>query len=164
MWDQDHDNDWIPTGTIEFFDGSTSLGTATVNGSGVATITLVGPTSPIVGSHSLTAQYSGDSDFSAITSTVTTHVITKASSSGVVTTTVTSSLNPSVYGDTVTLSISVVSSVGIQPTGTVSVMDGATNLGTLPLDSSGNASITIPVFTAGTHTITVTYSGDSNYN
>jgi hypothetical protein len=43
-------------------------------------------------------------------------------------------------------------------------MDGATNLGTLPLDSSGNASITIPVFTAGTHTITVTYSGDSNYN
>jgi hypothetical protein len=90
-------------------------------------------------------------------------VVTKASSSSVVTTTVTSSLNPSVYGDTVTLSISVTSSVGIQPTGTVSVVDGANNLGTLTLNANGNASITIPVFTAGTHNIVVTYSGDSNY-
>jgi hypothetical protein len=164
MWDQDHDTDWIPTGTIQFFDGATSLGTATVGLTGAATITLVGPTSLTVGSHSLTAQYSGDSDFSAITSTTTTHVVTKANSSSVVTTTVSSSLNPSVYGDSVTLSVGVVSSVGSQPTGTVLLMDGATSLGTLTLDSNGNASIMIPLFTAGTHTITVTYSGDNNYN
>ena len=55
------------------------------------------------------------------------------------------------------------SMVTIQPTGTVSVVDGANNLGTLTLNASGNASITIPVFTAGTHNIVVTYSGDSNY-
>ena len=111
----------------------------------------------------LTVQYSGDEDFSALTSAPIIHVVTKASSTGVVTTAVTSSLNPSIYGDTVTLSISVTSSVGIQPTGTVSVVDGANNLGTLTLNASGNASITIPVFTAGTHNIVVTYSGDSNY-
>jgi hypothetical protein len=44
------------------------------------------------------------------------------------------------------------------------LMDGTTNLGTLTLDSNGNASIIIPLFAAGTHTITVTYSGDNNYN
>jgi hypothetical protein len=91
-------------------------------------------------------------------------VVTKASSSSVVTTTVTSSLNPSVYGDAVALSINVISSVGIQPTGSVTVVDGSTTLGTLTLNASGNASITIPVFTAGTHNIVVTYSGDNNYN
>jgi hypothetical protein len=43
-------------------------------------------------------------------------------------------------------------------------MDGTTSLGTPALDGSGNASITIPAFTAGVHSIVVTYSGDSNYN
>jgi hypothetical protein len=162
--DQDNSSGWIPTGSVQFFDGLTSLGTATVNGSGQASITLVGATALAVGSHSVTAQYSGDTQFANLTSGITTHVVTKANSGSVVTTAVTSSLNPSIYGDTVTLSINVSSSVGIQPTGTVTVVDGSTLLGTLNLDSSGNASITVPVFTAGTHTIVVTYSGDSNYN
>jgi Bacterial Ig-like domain (group 3) len=161
--DQDNSDGWIPSGTVQFFDGATSLGTANVDGTGKATVTLVGATSLAVGSHSLTAQYSGDSQFSSLTSGTVTHAVTKANSASVVTTTVNSSLNPSVYGDTVTLSINVSSSVGIQPTGTVTVMDGTTSLGTLTLDASGNASITVPVFTAGTHTIVVTYSGDSNY-
>jgi len=153
-----------PTGSVQFYDGATLLGTAALNGSGAASITLTGATSLAVGSHSLTMQYSGDSQFNSGTSTVVTHVVTKASSSSVVATTVTSSLNPSVYGDSVTLSIHVSSSVGVQPTGTVSVMDGTTSLGTPALDGSGNASITIPAFTAGVHSIVVTYSGDSNYN
>ena len=162
--DQDNDDNWIPTGTVQFFDGATLIGTGTLNASGQTSITLVGATSLIVGSHSLTVQYSGDEDFSALTSSPIIHVVTKASSNSVVTTTVTSSLNPSVYGDTVTLSINVTSSVGIQPTGSVTVVDGSTTLGTLTLDASGNASITIPVFTAATRNIVVTYSGDNNYN
>lgn len=162
--DQDNDDNWIPTGTVTFYDGTTMVGSGTLNASGQASITLVGPTSLVVGSHSLTVQYGGDEDFSALTSGPIVHVVTKASSSSVVTTTVTSSLNPSVYGDPVTLSINVSSSVGIHPTGSVTVVDGGTTLGTLTLDASGNATITIPVFTAGTHSIVVTYSGDSNYN
>ena len=153
-----------PTGTVQFFNGATSLGTATVDGTGKATITLVGSTSLGVGSNSLTGQYSGDGQFSGVTSSIVTHVVSQVSSDSVVTTTVSSSLNPSIYGDAVTLSINVSSSVGAQPTGTVTIMDGSTNLGAPTLDGSGNASITIPVFTAGTHTIVVTYSGDANYN
>jgi hypothetical protein len=154
----------LPTGTAEFFDGVTSLGTASVDGSGKATVTLSGATALAVGSHVLTVQYSGDSQFSAQTSGTVTHVVTKADSSSVVTTTVSSSLNPSVYGDSVTLTIHVSSSVGVQPTGSVTVADGATTLGTPTLDGSGNATVTIPAFTAGAHTIVVTYSGDGNYN
>jgi hypothetical protein len=43
-------------------------------------------------------------------------------------------------------------------------MDGSTSLGTPSLDASGKASITISTLGAGTHSIVVTYSGDSNYN
>jgi hypothetical protein len=162
--DQDGDPDWIPTGTAKIYDGATLLGQGSLDASGKFSVTLVAGTSQIVGSHSITVQYGGDVDFSALTSAPLTHIVTKVTSSSVVTTTVTSSLNPSVYGDSVTLSINVSSSVGIQPTGTVTVKDGATTLGTPTLDASGNTTITIPVFTAGTHSITVTYSGDSNYN
>lgn len=153
-----------PSGTAQFFDGAVLVGTGSLDGTGKATITLTGSGSLAAGSHSLTAKYSGDSQFSSVTSTTVVHVVTKATSSSVVTTTVTSSINPSVYGDTVTLSIHVSSSVGIQPTGLVTVVDGTTTLGTPTLDSSGNAAITDPAFSAGSHTIVVTYSGDSNYN
>ena len=128
------------------------------------TLTLVGSTSLAAGSHSITIQYGGDSNFFSATSSAISHSVTKASSSSVVTTAVTSSLNPSVYGDSVTLSIHVSSSVGVEPTGSVTLMDGSTSLGTPSLDGSGNASVTIPAFNAGSHTIVVTYSGDSNYN
>jgi hypothetical protein len=166
LWDQSDSNGWVPSGTVQFFDGGTSLGTATVDGTGKATITFSGLSSLAAGSHTLTAQYSGDSTFAASTSSAVTHLVTKANSSTAVTTAVTSSRNPSVYGDSVKFSINVSSSVGVQPTGTVSVVDQttSTNLGTLPLDGSGNANVTSSAFTAGAHSVVVTYSGDSNYD
>lgn len=60
-----------PTGTVTFMDGSFSLGTGTLSG-GVATITN---SSLPVGSHAITAIYSGDSNFSAGTSAVFTESI-----------------------------------------------------------------------------------------
>jgi hypothetical protein len=46
-----------PTGTVTFLDGATSIGTGTLNTSGVATFTT---TSLAVGSQSITASYAGD--------------------------------------------------------------------------------------------------------
>jgi hypothetical protein len=162
--DQDNDDDWIPTGTVQFYDGTTLVGTGTLNSSGQATITLVGATSLGAGTHSLAVVYSGDDDFNSGTSSAITHTVTKADSASVVTTTVSSSVNPSVYGDAITLSFNVVSSVGVQPTGSLSVVDGATTLGTVTLDGSGNGTLAVPLFTAGSHSVVATYSGDSNYN
>jgi hypothetical protein len=53
------------TGTVTFMDGSTVLGTGPLNGGGVATFIATGPAT---GTHSITAQYGGDSNNQASTS------------------------------------------------------------------------------------------------
>jgi hypothetical protein len=80
-------------------------------------------------------------------------------------TTVASSSNPSVYGQALTLTatVGVVGFGSGTPTGTVTFMDGNTTLGTVALNSSGQASITIASLSVGTHTITALYSGDPSF-
>jgi hypothetical protein len=62
----------IPTGVVSFFDGSTLLGTGTLNGAGVATFTT---STLAVGSHSITAFYNGDVKDGTNTSNTVTQVI-----------------------------------------------------------------------------------------
>jgi hypothetical protein len=160
--DQDNDDDWIPTGTVTFYDGVTAIGTATLN-NGTASISVNGTASLTGGSHELTVQYSGDEDFNAGTSSAVAYTVTKANSASTITQTVTSSKNPAIFGDSVTLTYQLTSSVGVTPIGTLTVVDGSATLGTITL-SNGTATVTVPVFTAGTHSIVATYSGDGNYN
>lgn len=47
-------------------------------------------------------------------------------------------------------------------TGSITLRDGATVLATVPLQS-GKATIDVPLMTAGVHTLTADYSGDSSY-
>lgn len=78
---------------------------------------------------------------------------------------ITLSANPSpvVVGNPTTISAQVGSSyyppVSTIPTGTVTFAEGQTPLGTVPLDAAGQAQITATL-SRGTHTLTVTYSGD----
>jgi len=58
-----------PTGTVTFLDGTTTLGTGTLSASGVATYAT---SALATGAHSITAQYGGDSNFAASTSTALT--------------------------------------------------------------------------------------------
>jgi hypothetical protein len=55
----------VPTGTVTFLDGSTSLGTGPLNASGVATFNT---STLAAGSHSITASYGGDTNNAASTS------------------------------------------------------------------------------------------------
>jgi hypothetical protein len=62
-----------PTGTATFYDGATSIGTDTLDSSGIATFST---TSLAAGSHSITATYGGNAAFAASTSSAVTVTIT----------------------------------------------------------------------------------------
>jgi hypothetical protein len=145
-----------PTGTVVFYDGLTSIGSATLS-SGKAAISV---SSLAAGSHSITAAYQGSSTFASSTSAVLTQVV-----NGVTTaTTLASSLNPSTFGQSVTFTAAVTSSSGT-PTGTVVFTDASTSttLGSATL-VSGTASISVSSLAAGSHSITAAYQGSAGFN
>jgi uncharacterized repeat protein (TIGR03803 family) len=79
------------------------------------------------------------------------------------TTTLTTSLNPSTYGQAVTFSAAVTSSLGAPPDGeTVTFMKGATVLGTGTL-SGGWASFAASTLPVGTNAVRAVYGGDSKF-
>jgi subtilase family serine protease len=73
--------------------------------------------------------------------------------------TVSSSPNPSFYGQSVTLTATVTPSAA---TGSVQFFDGLNLLGTAAL-SGGQAALPILSFSVGSHSITAQYGGDSNF-
>jgi hypothetical protein len=75
-------------------------------------------------------------------------------------TAVSSTLNPSTFGQSVTFTANVVAAGAA--TGTVTFRDGSTVLATVPL-SSGQASLNTSALTAGSHSITASYSGDMRF-
>ena len=81
------------------------------------------------------------------------------------TTTLTSSPNPSTYGQQVTFTAVVTSADGAAPPDgeTVAFMKGKTQLGTGTL-SDGSATFTTSTLLVGTTTVTAVYSGDSVYD
>lgn len=72
------------------------------------------------------------------------------------TTTLTSSKNPSLFGDAVTFSSNVTTAAGGQGAGSVNFFDGSTLLANVPL-VSGIATVTTPSLARGSHQIVATY-------
>jgi hypothetical protein len=138
------------TGTVQFLDGATVVGTVPVSG-GVAVLTV---TSFAAGTHSITATYSGDANNSGSTSAVVAETVNKAATTAALVATP----NPATAGTAVTLSAAVSPATA---TGTVQFLDGATVLGAATLNR-GLASLTTSTLAAGTHSITAAYSGDAN--
>ena len=139
------------TGSVQFFNGSVLLGTSPLSGGGTAQFAT---TALPVGTDSLTAVYSGDTNWAGGTSTALSQTVNKI----VTTTTLTSSLNPSMVGASITLTAIVSPSTA---TGTVQFLDGAAVLGTSTL-ANGSATFSATSLTQGTHSITAVYSGDAN--
>ena len=79
-------------------------------------------------------------------------------------TAISSSLNPSVTGQPVTLTATVLPApaAGGTPTGTVTFRDGTTTLGSRSL-SAGQATFGTSTLTIGSHSMTATYEGDANF-
>jgi autotransporter-associated beta strand protein len=149
-----------PTGTVTFLEGSASLGTATLDSNGRASI----QTSALsTGSHLITARYTGTSDFATSTASLTQTV--NPVSPVATTTVLTSSPNPSSLGQLVifTATVSgVVAGTGTA-TGTVSFRDGTMTLGTATLSGGRATFSTSSLIGPSSHSITAVYSGDSNF-
>jgi hypothetical protein len=148
----------IPTGTVAFVDGGTNIGSVAVDGTGNASLQI---NSLNVGNHSITATYSGDANFQASTSAPSSLTVNASPS----TTTLSTAPNPSVFGQVVMLTASVAASGGGggTPSGAVTFSEGASTLGSVSLDNTGRASLSLNSLTAGSHSITASYSGDGNF-
>jgi len=79
------------------------------------------------------------------------------------TTSLSSSANPSSFGQGVTFTATVTPQTPGAPTGTVTFSDGSLQLGQATI-SNGTASLTTSGFAIGSHSITAAYSGDSHYS
>jgi subtilisin family serine protease len=138
------------TGPVTFFDGETVLGTVNLS-SGSASLPLSTLTA---GTHSVTAMYYGSNNHQASESGAVPVTVNQATSM----TSLASSPNPSIFGQSVTLTATVSPSAA---TGTVTFYDGTGQLGTGTL-SGGRAAFSTSGLTTGDHTITATYGGDAN--
>ena len=85
-------------------------------------------------------------------------MVSKATTTGALT----SSLNPSSQGQSVTFTVTETGQYGGTPTGNVTFYNGTAALTTVAL-SGGTASYSTSSLTAGTHSITAVYAGDSNF-
>jgi hypothetical protein len=144
-----------PRGKVEFLNGTTIVATPTlISGSAEYTTSKLPP-----GTNSINTVYEGDYNNSGSTSKDVNQVVRKATT----TTTLTSSPNPSNYGQTVTFRATVLPQFSGTSTGNVVFKDGAKTLKTAAL-SGGESSYTTSTLVSGTHNITATYNGSTSFD
>lgn len=148
-----------PTGTVTFSEGATTLCNAVALSGGIATCTV---SSFAVGGHAVTATYGGDIANTSSAGTLNQTVNPAASQ-----TVLTSSVNPSVFGQSVVLTATV---TAVGPTGTVAFNDGASAIAgctSVALTGAGNvrtATCTVSSLPTGARALSAAYSGDTNNN
>ena len=149
------DQSGTPTGTVTFYDGVAAVGTAALNGSGIAQWNTQ---SFSVRTHNLSAQYADDSANMSGTSNTVSEIITQASTA----TSLASSASNTTVGTPVIFTATVTNNNGPTLTGSVTFKDGTTVLGSVTLSSNGTSAITVSTFAPGSRGITAVYSGDTD--
>jgi uncharacterized repeat protein (TIGR03803 family) len=150
----------VPTGKVEFLDGSTLLAASTMNGQGVATLTA-STTGIAPGTYSVVAKYLGDGNYSATTSAPYPILVTAPTPTATILTTSTPSLTE---GQTAYFTVNVTNGGAYYaPTGAVTLYLGPQKLlsGDLyyyDVFLSGSTAGVAP----GTYSLTAKYAGDAN--
>ncbi|MCS7460285.1 Ig-like domain repeat protein [Paenibacillus doosanensis] len=142
------------TGTVTLLDGDRPLGTGELQADGTAVFSLSGLGA---GMHSITAVYSGDDRNAGSVSVAVNQMVAQRPTSLAVSTNAPASR----YGDTVTWTAAVIG--GSEPGGTVTFSDGAQDLGTVTVQTYGEASFSMAALPVGDHSIQAFYSGDANH-
>lgn len=153
-----------PTGTITFVDNydnsTTQIGNAVTLNAGQM---MDGWNTLAVGSHSISGQYSGDSNYAPATSSPVTILVEKFSP----TLTLSLSSTTAAAGGSVTATATIISSQLTPPTGSVTFTLDNNPAGIAMLAGTSptyTASQSITIASGGTHSIGASYSGDANYS
>ncbi len=151
-----------PTGTVTFFDGTTSLGSSPITTNAAASTATLALTTLTAGTHPITARYLGDANYLTSASPIQTVTV------GFQTTTTTLQATPATLALGATETLTAVITGGTIPpqTGSVTFFDGTTTLGTVNVTANATgstATFTTKTLSIGTHQITARYSGDTTY-
>jgi hypothetical protein len=142
-----------PTGTVTFMDGSTPLAKRTLtNGAAKFTISTLA-----VGTHPMTAVYSGSPDYQGSTSAPLGQVVNQAQTAM----TLHSAPNPSVHGQLVTFTAKLTSNGGV-PTGKVAFSFGTTKV--FANINKGKAVFATKVLPMGKTKVKAAYAGNADYS
>jgi hypothetical protein len=148
--------DWVAGTLSQIYDGSVKTVVATTTPSGLSVNYSFTGTPQNVGTYPVTATINDINYQGSLDGTL--EIISPATA-----TDVTSSLNPSVYGQSVTFTATVTSLGGIPTIATVTFYDGANFIGSSSSNASGIATLSTSALTAGTHNITASYAGAGIY-
>jgi hypothetical protein len=149
-------NGGIPTGSVVFSSDGASIGSASLDATGTATLSN---SSLAAGTHWITASYGGDSNDTGSTSSAISLVVNT-----IPTATALGATSSSGANSQVSLVATVVGTSGPTPTGTVTFSSvsgtASTVIGSATLNSSGLAALN-PNLATGTYSIVAAYGGDS---
>lgn len=144
------------TGTITFFAGTDAIGSAPLSG-GTA---VLGVSDLAPGSYQLSARYAGDDDYRGSDSAPVSHTVIEGTAVVETSTVLTSSANPSTYGELITFRAEVSTADDSSPSGTVQFsVDGQDFGGPIAVGPDGVAeSATLASPDPGDHTVIAAFT------
>lgn len=144
----------VPTGYLTFSRDGVAIRTFALE-TGVASLTL---TTPPVGRSQITANYNGSPIYEPAVSSPLDQTVVQATTS----TTLASAVNPTVYGQQITLTAAVTASSGAAVVGPVRFYRGTAFLGTAHV-SNQQATYTTATVPAGTHAFQAVFAGTTGF-
>jgi len=143
-----------PTGNVDFYAGSTRIGTAALNGGAAQFV----DSSLGAGAYSITAVYGGDTNNLTSSSSALLQVVNRAISQ----IQLVSSANPATVGNLITFTANILP-FAPGATGSVQFYDGSSLLATIPA-VNGTAAFSSSALDPGLHAIKAVYGGDTSYS
>jgi len=155
-----------PTGIITFTANGDVIGAASLQAGPSASQATINVPDLAPGSYNIRASYAGDAGYGASESAPTSHTVIAGAAIVPTTTAVSSSENPSTYGQLITFTADVDAEDGSDPAGSVQFSVDGTNFGSpVPVNAQGVAeSATLASPDPGDHTVIAAFVPDPGFS
>ncbi|GAA3547628.1 beta strand repeat-containing protein [Nocardioides daeguensis] len=153
-----------PTGTVTFYADGSPLGAVPLAASGAGSVATLDVDDLAPGAHQVTARYAGDADYLASESEALTHTVIAGTAVVATTTTLSSSAQPSTYGEPVSFRATVTAD-GDTPAGTVQFsVDGHDVGGPVTVEDGVAVSAAVATMQPGDHTVIASFVGAPGFS